>query len=54
VKAGAVRFGRVEIVAGVTPGEKVVTAGHNKIDQGSPVVIDNSVALRPQDANIIQ
>ena len=54
VKAGAVRDGRVEIVSGLKEGDKVVTAGHNKIDQGSKVMIDNSIALKLQDATTIQ
>lgn len=45
VKAGPVRDGRVSIVSGIKDGDKVVTAGQNKIDQGSKVVIDNSIAL---------
>lgn len=54
VKTGGMRDGRVEIVSGLAPGDKVVTAGHNKIDQGSRVVIDNSVALRLKDTKTIQ
>ena len=34
--------------------DKVVTAGQNKIDQGSKVVIDNSIALKRQDTSTIQ
>jgi RND family efflux transporter MFP subunit len=54
VKVGAVRDGRVEIVSGLAEGDRVVVAGHNKIDQGSRVVIDNSIALRLQDASTLQ
>lgn len=54
VKTGAVRDGRVAIDSGLKPGDRVVTAGHNKIDQGSKVVIDNSIALRLQDSNTLQ
>jgi membrane fusion protein (multidrug efflux system) len=54
VKAGSVRDGRVEIASGLKPGDKVVTAGHNKIDQGSKVVIDNSIALKLNDTSAIQ
>ncbi len=54
VKAGTIRDGRVAIESGIAPGDKVVTAGHNKIDQGSKVVIDNSVALKLQDSSILQ
>lgn len=45
VKLGMVRDGRVNVVDGVKPGEQVVIAGQNKIDQGSKVRIDNSIAL---------
>lgn len=54
VKTGPVREGRVAIASGLKPGDKVVTAGQNKIDQGSKVVIDNSIALKPMDANTLQ
>lgn len=54
VKAGEARDGRIAIVDGVKPGDQVVVAGQNKIDQGSKVVINNSVALKAQDANTIQ
>jgi len=45
VKVGPMRDGRVQIVEGVKSGERVVLAGHNKVDQGSKVRVDNSVAL---------
>lgn len=54
VKAGAVREGRVAIADGLKPGDQVVTAGQNKIDQGSKVVIDNSIALKLQDTTTLQ
>jgi membrane fusion protein (multidrug efflux system) len=54
VKTGAVRDSRVAIDSGLKPGDRVVIAGQNKIDQGSKVVIDNSIALRIQDSNTIQ
>ena len=54
IKAGPVREGRVSIVSGLKEGDKVVTAGQNKIDQGSKVVIDNSIALKLQDTTTIQ
>ena len=54
VKAGEVRDGRVQIVSGLKPGDQVVTAGQNKIDQGSKVVINNSIALKAQDSVTIQ
>ena len=54
VKAGSMRNGRVQIADGIKPGEQVVTAGQNKIDQGSKVKIDNSIALREADSATIQ
>jgi membrane fusion protein (multidrug efflux system) len=45
VKLGSVRDGRVTVLDGVKPGDQVVVAGQNKIDQGSKVRIDNSIAL---------
>lgn len=54
VKAGEVREGRVEILSGLQPGDQVVTAGQNKIDQGSKVVINNSIALRAPESATIQ
>lgn len=54
VKAGPVRGGRVAIASGLKAGDQVVTAGQNKIDQGSKVVIDNSIALKLQDTSTIQ
>lgn len=45
VKLGSTRDGRVQILDGVKPGDKVVIAGQNKIDQGTSVKIDNSIAL---------
>jgi membrane fusion protein (multidrug efflux system) len=54
VKAGAMRNGRVQIAEGLKPGDRVVTAGHNKIDQGAKVKIDNTVALRAADSATIQ
>jgi membrane fusion protein (multidrug efflux system) len=54
VKAGGMRNGRVQIASGLKPGDRVVTAGHNKIDQGAKVKIDNSVALRQADSATIQ
>ncbi|QIG51682.1 efflux RND transporter periplasmic adaptor subunit [Nordella sp. HKS 07] len=45
IKLGMVRDGRVNVVDGVKPGDQIVIAGQNKIDQGSKVRIDNSIAL---------
>ncbi|MEX0406230.1 efflux RND transporter periplasmic adaptor subunit [Aquibium sp. LZ166] len=46
VKTGRRSDGRVEITEGVSPGDLVVTAGQNRLNNGSPVVVDNTV--RPQ------
>jgi membrane fusion protein (multidrug efflux system) len=54
VKTGPVRDGRVAIESGIKPGDQVVTAGQNKIDQGSKVVIDNSIALSKPETTTIQ
>ncbi len=54
VKAGEIRNGRVAIADGLKPGDQVVTAGQNKIDQGSKVVINNSIALKALDSTTIQ
>jgi len=45
VKVGPMRDGRIQVVEGVKSGERIVLAGHNKVDQGSKVRVDNSVAL---------
>ena len=43
VKPGRRADGHVEIVSGLKAGDQVVTAGQNRLFNGSPVVIDNSV-----------
>ena len=50
IKVGDVRDGQVRILEGLKPDEKVVSAGQNKIDQGSKVVINNDISLQVQDA----
>ncbi|VAW80182.1 Probable Co/Zn/Cd efflux system membrane fusion protein [hydrothermal vent metagenome] len=45
VDTGEVRDGRVEVVKGLKAGERVVSAGHNKLRNGQAVSIDNSVEL---------
>jgi membrane fusion protein (multidrug efflux system) len=45
VKTGEVREGRVEIREGLQAGQQVVAAGQNKLRNGQPVSIDNSVDL---------
>jgi membrane fusion protein (multidrug efflux system) len=54
VKTGGVKDGRVEILNGVKVGDQVVVAGQNKIDQGSKVKIDNSIALNRTNGPVIQ
>ena len=39
VEIGIRRFGQVEILAGIAPGDRVVTAGVNKVTAGSPLEI---------------
>ncbi len=48
VKTGEVRAGRVEITEGLQAGDQVVVAGQNKLRNGQPVTIDNSVQLDQQ------
>ena len=45
VETGEVRAGRVEVIKGLKVGERVVSAGHNKLRNGQAVSIDNSVEL---------
>lgn len=45
VTTGRVREGKVELLSGVSSGDKVVNAGQLKLRSGQPVVIDNSVEL---------
>lgn len=45
VVTGDVRDGRVEIVSGLEVGDRVVSAGQNKLRNGQPVRIDNSIEL---------
>jgi membrane fusion protein (multidrug efflux system) len=45
VKTGEVRQGRVEILEGLQAGQQIVAAGQNKLRNGQPVSIDNSVNL---------
>ncbi len=43
VKTGRRSGTEIEIIDGVTPGMQIVTAGQNKLSNGSPVAVDNSV-----------
>jgi membrane fusion protein (multidrug efflux system) len=45
VQAGKVRDGRVAVLDGLKPGEKVVSVGQNKLYRGARVLVDESVAL---------
>ena len=54
VSAGRKLAGTVGLPDGIKPGERVVTAGQNKIDQGSHVTINNSVALQAPDQTSLQ
>ncbi len=47
-------FHELKCVSGLKAGEEVVTAGHNKVDQGSKVIIDNSIALNRVDGPVLQ
>lgn len=48
IKTGTVRNGRIEILSGLTAGDRVVSAGHNKLRNGQAVKIDNSIELNGQ------
>ncbi|MBL8790578.1 MAG: efflux RND transporter periplasmic adaptor subunit [Rhizobiales bacterium] len=54
VKTGTVRDGRIAITKGIEVGDKVVTAGQNKVDQGAKVVINNDIALKELDPTTVQ
>ena len=43
VKPGRRSGGVVEIAQGVSPGDQIVTAGQNRLSNGQPAVVDNSV-----------
>ena len=45
VTTGRVREGKVELLSGLSFGDKVVNAGQLKLRSGQPVVVDNSVEL---------
>lgn len=48
IKTGEVRNGKVEIISGLQEGDRVVSAGHNKLRNGQTVTIDNSIELKDQ------
>ncbi|MCO6440112.1 MAG: efflux RND transporter periplasmic adaptor subunit [Nitrococcus mobilis] len=46
ITTGATQQGRVEILKGLEAGQQVVQAGQQKLRNGQPIRIDNSVALK--------
>jgi membrane fusion protein (multidrug efflux system) len=44
IETGGTRGGRVEVLSGLSEGEQVVSAGHNKLRSGQSVVIDSKPA----------
>ncbi len=44
IETGSTRGGRVSVVSGLTEGEQVVSAGHNKLRNGQAVIIDSKPA----------
>lgn len=54
VKTGTVRNGRIAVTKGVAVGDKVVTAGQNKVEQGAKVVVNNDIALKEFDPTTVQ
>jgi membrane fusion protein (multidrug efflux system) len=45
VTVGGVQDGRTAILSGLNAGERVVTAGQNKLYRGVRIVVDESVQL---------
>ena len=43
VKPGRRNEGLVEILEGIKPGDQVVTAGQNRLFNGMPVAVDNTI-----------
>lgn len=43
VKPGRRNAGLVEILEGIAPGDEVVTAGQNRLSNGMPVAVDNTI-----------
>ncbi len=44
IQTGNTRNGRVEVVSGLQVGDEIVSAGHNKLRNGQPVVVDDKPA----------
>jgi len=53
VKTGDTRGDQVAIMSGVTPGDRIVTAGQIKLRNGTRVVIDNSVPVSNQVISVL-
>jgi len=49
IETGGTREGRVEVLSGLSEGEQVVSAGHNKLRSGQAVVIDTKPAPGDRD-----
>lgn len=49
ITTGAIQQGRVEIIKGLALGQQVVQAGQQKLRNGQPIRIDNSVALKASE-----
>lgn len=47
IATGAIQHGRVEIVKGLKVDQQVVQAGQQKLRNGQPIRIDNSIELKP-------
>ena len=45
IQTGTVRDGRIEVLGGLKPDQKIVALGHNKLRNGMPVKIDEHVPL---------
>jgi len=54
VKTGTSRDGRIAVTSGIASGEKIVTGGQNKVEQGVKVLINNDVALKTFDPTTVQ
>ena len=50
IETGPTRNGRVSVLSGLEAGEKVVSAGHNKLRNGQTVAIDSQPAPAERDA----
>jgi membrane fusion protein (multidrug efflux system) len=52
VETGDTRDGRVEILSGLEAGDRVVSAGHNKLRNGLPVTVDDQPAPAERSAGM--